>query len=234
MLSFLKILRGQRLIENPTRVLVRSWHKEPIKVAWGKPEIGWTKLNFDGSCKCKTGKASIGGVFRNHEAEFLLGYAESIGRTNSTIAEFAALQRGLELVLENGWNNVWLEGDSKTLVDVISQKRTVRCAEVERHVSHINLMLPALDKCIVTHIFREGNRAADKFAQIGHLLKKPQIWHHPPDEVLRILHEDAEDIPVVYDKWKYCSTCYLYIELKHNFIFCSSISTVAPYCNGAL
>ncbi|KAB5533929.1 hypothetical protein DKX38_017015 [Salix brachista] len=40
--------------------------------------------------------------------EFILCYAESIGRTTIMIAELAALQRGLELVLENGWSNVWL------------------------------------------------------------------------------------------------------------------------------
>lgn len=193
MLTFSNILRYQKLTKNPVQVLIRSCHKEPVPVSWKKPEIGWAKLNFDGSCKCKTGKSSIGGVFRNHKAEFLLGYAESIGKTNSTIAEFAALRRGLELVLENGWSDVWLEGDSKTLVEIIGRKRSVRCAEVQRHVSCINLIITALDNCKVTHIFREGNRAADKFAQMGHQLKKPQIWHVPPNEViLRFCREDAE------------------------------------------
>uniref|UniRef100_A0A5B7ARR2 Putative Polynucleotidyl transferase n=1 Tax=Davidia involucrata TaxID=16924 RepID=A0A5B7ARR2_DAVIN len=193
MLSFSKISKCQGLIQNPVRIFIRNWRKEPIQVAWEKPEIGWTKLNFDGSCKCKTGKASIGGVFRNHNAEFLLGYAESIGRATSTIAELAALRRGLELVLENGWNDVWLEGDSKTLVEIIAERRAVRCAEVQRHISHINKIIPVLNNCIVTHIYREGNRAADKFAQMGHHFKKPQIWqHNPPNEVLRFVHEDAE------------------------------------------
>lgn len=180
-------------IQNPIRLLLlRNWHKEPIPVAWEKPEIGWTKLNFDGSCKSR-GKSSIGGVFRNHKAEFLLGYAESIGRSTSTIAELAALRRGLELVLENGWTDVWLEGDAKTLVDIIVQRRQVKCAEVQRYVRHINLVIPKLNNCMVTHIYREGNRVADKFAQIGHQLVKPRIWCNiPPNEVLRMVHEDAE------------------------------------------
>ncbi|OMO76629.1 Equilibrative nucleoside transporter [Corchorus capsularis] len=138
-------------------------------------------------------KGSIGGVFRNHKAEFLLGYAEPIGRTNSVIAELAALRRGLELVLENGYTNVWLESDAKTLVDIIVQKRQVKNAELGRHLHHINLIIPEINNCVVTHIYREGNRAADKLAQMGHQLQKPQIWWHiPPNEVLRIMHEDAE------------------------------------------
>ncbi|KAL3519623.1 hypothetical protein ACH5RR_017772 [Cinchona calisaya] len=193
MLVFSKSFGCVRALKKPVGLLVRNWHKEPIQVAWEKPDIGWTKLNFDGSCKCKTGRASIGGVLRNHDAEFLLGYSEFIGQTNSTIAELVALQRGLELVLENGWRYVWVEGDSKSLVEIIAQKKQVRCAEVQKHVGHINSMIPALKNCILTHVYREGNRAADKFAQMGYHLKKPQIWHHnPPKEVLRIVQEDAQ------------------------------------------
>jgi ribonuclease HI len=180
-------------MQSPVHLFISNWHKEAIPVSWEKPGIGWTKLNFDGSSKGKEGKASIGGVFRNHKAEFLLGYAESIGRANSTIAEVAALHRGLELVRENRWNDVWLEGDAKTLIDIIVQRRQVKCPEVRRHVSDINLIMMELDNCIVSHVYREGNRTADKFAQMGHHLEKPTVWRHiPPDEVLGIVHEDAE------------------------------------------
>ncbi|KAF2305076.1 hypothetical protein GH714_001621 [Hevea brasiliensis] len=117
-----------------------NWHSDPVSVAWEKPKIGWTKLNFDGSCKGREGKASVGGVFRNHKAEFLLGYAESIGRTTNTIAEVAVLRRGPELVLENGWSNVWLEGDAKTFVEIVVKGREVKCAEMRRHVGDINMI----------------------------------------------------------------------------------------------
>ncbi|KAJ4703349.1 Ribonuclease H [Melia azedarach] len=191
MLSFTNFPRCQRLVKSPILILVRNWHKEPIPVAWEKPLIGWTKLNYDGSCKGKTGNSSIGGIFRDHKAEFLLGYAESIGRTTSTIAELSALRRGLELILDNGWHDVWLEGDAKSLVDIIVHRKQVKCAETQKHISDIKSIIPELNNCILTHIYREGNRAADKLAQLGHQLKKPQIWQHPPDEVLQIMHDDA-------------------------------------------
>ncbi|KAL3519625.1 hypothetical protein ACH5RR_017774 [Cinchona calisaya] len=123
MFVFSKSFGCARALKKPVGLLVRSWHKEPIQVVWEKPDIGWTKLNFDGSCKRKAGRASIGGVLRNHDAEFLLGYSEFIGQTNSTIAELVALQRGLELVQENGWRHVWVEGDSKSSVEIIAQKK---------------------------------------------------------------------------------------------------------------
>lgn len=92
MLILSKILGCQRLIQSPVGLLSRNWHKNAIQVAWDNPQIGWTKINFDGSCKCSTGRASIGGIIRDHNAEFLLSYAESIGHTTSTIAEMAALR----------------------------------------------------------------------------------------------------------------------------------------------
>lgn len=191
MSTIFSIYRSFKLAQSPFRVFLRNQHKEPIKVSWKKPDIGWTKLNFDGSCKWETGRASIGGVVRDHNADFLLGYAEPIGKTSSTIAEFAALQRGLELVLESGYTDLWLEGDYTTLVDIIAHKRDVKCVELQKHVSSINLILPEFRNCFVTHVYRQGNRLADKFAQIGHELKQPQVWHAPPSEVMKIVNEDA-------------------------------------------
>ncbi|CAN0852644.1 Putative ribonuclease H protein At1g65750 [Linum grandiflorum] len=183
---------------SPFRVLARNWHKKvPIPVHWERPENGWTKLNFDGSCKGRKGVSSIGGVVRNHRAEFLLGYAEPISTTGSVVAELAALRRGLELVLENGWNNVWLEGDAKSVVEVImrpEKEKRLGCVVAKRHVRDINMIIPEIENCIVSHIYREGNRAADKFAQMGHGLEEPKVWRHdPPDDdiLLRIVREDA-------------------------------------------
>lgn len=195
MLNVINILRCQKLVQSPISQLVRYLHKEPIQVAWKKPRIGWTKLNFDGSCKSISGKASIGGIIRNHNAEFMLGYAESIGQANSTIAELTSIRRGLELLLENGWKyDIWLEGDALTLLDNIKKKRKVRCIEVQRHISYINsILLPEFKNYTMSHIYREGNRVADKFAQMGHHLDEPRIWRDvPPDEVLPIMLEDAQ------------------------------------------
>ncbi|PKI58529.1 hypothetical protein CRG98_021090 [Punica granatum] len=188
-------LAGRLLAQYPAICLIqKSWfHKKPIPVSWSRPEFGWTKLNFDGSSLGRTGESSIGGVFRNHNAEFLLGYSEPIGKTTSTVAELIALRRGLELVLENDWSSVWLEGDAKTLVEILVRKRRVKCEEVQEQLSLINLIIPELENCIISHVFREGNRAADKLARMGHLSKKARIWRYvPPDEVLPIVLEDAE------------------------------------------
>lgn len=194
--TFLTIFKANRpLAPYPVIHLIQKslLHKKPIPVTWSRPELGWTKLNFDGSSNVSTGEASIGGVFRNHKAEFLLGYAEPIGKTTSTVAELVALRRGLELVLENDWNRVWLEGDEKSLVEIIVRKRRAKCEEVREQVSLINSIISELESCIISHVFREGNRAADKFARMGHLSNKARVWRYvPPDQILPIVLEDAK------------------------------------------
>lgn len=173
----------------------RQWHNKAIPVAWTRPEMGWTKLNFDGSSKGKKspGKASIGGVLRDHEAQFLMGYAEPIGRANSTMAELTALTKGLELVLENGWKDVWLEGDAKDLVEIIIGKREVKCVEARSYFRYIDSLILDLNNFKVTHVYREGNRVANRFASIGHRYKKLEIWREiPPLDTLEIMRRDAE------------------------------------------
>jgi hypothetical protein len=157
--------------------------------------VGRLKLNFDGSSKRASRRASIGGVYRDHEGGFVLGYAERIGKATSSVAELAALRRGLELALENGWLNISIEGDAKTVVDVVRKRAAVRAEEDLRQCEEIAALLPLLDDgdMAVSHVCRAGNRVAHGFAKLGHGVGRPRVWRGvPPEEVLRYLQRDAE------------------------------------------
>ncbi|CAN6200740.1 unnamed protein product [Urochloa humidicola] len=161
--------------------------------AWRKPEAGRLKLNFDGSSKHASRRASIGGVYRDHEGAFVLGYAERIGTATSSVAELAALRRGLELAVANGWRSVWIEGDAMTVVDVVRSRARVRAHEDRRLCGEIEELLPMIDDMTVSHVRREGNRVAHGFAKLGHGAARPRVWRDvPPDEVQRFLRRDAE------------------------------------------
>lgn len=43
------------------------------------------------------------------------------------MVEFVVFKRGLELVLENGWIDLWLEGDVKIIMDIIFKRGRLRC-----------------------------------------------------------------------------------------------------------
>ena len=165
----------------------------PSASAWRKPEAGRLKLNFDGSSKLASRRASIGGVYRDHEGAFVLGYAERIGTATSSVAELAALRRGLELAVANGWRRVWIEGDARAVVDAVRRRARVRAEEDRRLCGEIADLLPLLDDTTISHVRRAGNRVAHGFAQLGHGEARPRVWRGvPPDEVLRFLQRDAE------------------------------------------
>ncbi|KAI3890630.1 hypothetical protein MKW92_050290 [Papaver armeniacum] len=194
-LKFTKLWRHQKLIQNQISAsFARQFHHlEVIKVKWERPDIGWIKLNFDGSMKHKSGLGSIGGVVRNHKGDFLLGYSEPIGKTTSTMAEITALRRGLDLALENGLYNVWFEGDEKRLLEIIANQIPVGPVEIQKRVKIINSILPEFDNYKMTHIYKQGNTTADALAKMGHQLNKPCIWRvRPPKEVLRLVQNDAD------------------------------------------
>lgn len=181
---------------NQGRFFLRNCHNNAIPFSWEKPDIGFIKLNFDGASKFGSNNASIGGVYRNHEGAFLLGYAECIGKATSSVAELVAARRGLELALENGWLSLWLEGDAKNVVDFVIKKRLrLKSKEDIKHAREIKDLVSQLDVLNASHIYRQGNKVADKFAKMGYNYKpnRPKIWRDvPPDEVSRSLQQDAE------------------------------------------
>ncbi|KAJ0988678.1 hypothetical protein J5N97_007034 [Dioscorea zingiberensis] len=162
--------------------------------SWRKPEPGFIKLNFDGTSKDEAQNASIGGVYRNHEGVFMLGYAEHIGRGTSSVAELVAAKRGLELALENEWLDLCIEGDAKAVVDLLSNKIVLKSEEDVRHARDIKMMVSMLRRFNASHVYRRGNRVADKFAEMGYEMSKPSIWPLiPPIEVLQLLYQDAKN-----------------------------------------
>nr|CAD1823260.1 unnamed protein product [Ananas comosus var. bracteatus] len=176
-----------------TALFSRYRHCNAGSCTWRKPEIGYIKLNFDGASKYGTNNASIGGVFRNHEGIFLLGYAERIGKATSSVAELVAAKRGIELALMNSWLDLQIEGDAKAVVDLITNEMKLRSKEDLRHVRDISAMISQLNDFNASHIYREGNKVADKLAKLGYKMPKPRIWRDvPPNEVLCFLRHDAD------------------------------------------
>ncbi|KAJ3679423.1 hypothetical protein LUZ60_017434 [Juncus effusus] len=172
----------------------RNWHRNPNVPKWKKPEKGIIKLNFDGASKTNTKKASIGGVYRNHEGVFLLGYSEHIGKATSSVAELVAAKRGLEIAVKNGFLDVWIEGDAKFVVDMLNKPGKIRTKDHLMHVEEIRVLISMLNCFNASHIYRKGNKVADKLSKIGYTTKKPKLWRNvPPTEIERFLCEDAKE-----------------------------------------
>ena len=123
-------------------------------------------MNTDGSSLGNPGLAGDGGLIRDEEGAWVVGFARNIGISSSFIAELWALRDGLMICVNRNFNAVEVEVDARAVIDVLS---ALKCTN--------SLAAPLVDDCkqLATqihqihfkHCFREANRSADKLASMG-------------------------------------------------------------------
>ena len=87
-------------------------------VGWTRPSEGWAKLNSNGFTFGNSEKAGGGGVFRNHDGEWIKGYARPLDYTSSCRAELWALRDGLILAKEMGLHKFIVELDALSVANL--------------------------------------------------------------------------------------------------------------------
>ena len=139
--------------------------KSVIPVGWEKPPRGWVKINTDGSAMKNPNRAGGGGLLRDHEGNWLKGFARGIGYTNSALAELWALRDGLILAKEMGIQQLIIELDALSIVILLNN-----CIEnllMEPLLTDCRNLLQEFPGKRVTHVFREANQCADALAKMG-------------------------------------------------------------------
>ena len=152
-------------------------------VRWERPGQGKLKLNIDGSAQGNSGLASGGGVLRDDQGKWVLGYSKKIGRsgvfaglvitssledwrTSWFLPEWLALRDGLHLCLSKNHLDVEVELDAKIIVDALTTTQ-----QSDQPVS------PLMDDCrsLATrfnhiqfkHCYCEANKCAIGLARKG-------------------------------------------------------------------
>ena len=128
--------------------------------------MNWIKINFDGSAKDIDGKAGCGVIARNHEGIFLASAYMDCGKVIALEAEIQGFLLAVRMANKYGWRKVWFEGDSLTIVQAAWQKKE---SLVWRRSGWWNLRLARIScmEYMISHTYREGNRVADKLANLG-------------------------------------------------------------------
>ncbi|KAK8647854.1 hypothetical protein V6N13_121578 [Hibiscus sabdariffa] len=163
----------------------------PIKwCIWTKPEIGWIKLNTDGSVR--DGNSSIGGLFRDYKGEPLCAFFAKTPHENTFVVELTAIWRGLHLALNLGIRAIWIESDSLSAVKTINGDQpgglTSGC-----YLSEIRKLLGNFEGYRVSHSWREANKAADYISRMDVGLKEAVFWPLDfPDMLHDIIMDDAQ------------------------------------------
>lgn len=132
---------------------------------WERLKSGWCKLSVDGCSMGNLGLSGVGGVIRDHDGNFRLGFSVPIGSCTNTYAEVMGFLFGLQNARHMGFNAIEIEMDSKLIIEWIL---TRRCGlwyleDFWEEIVHY------LDEITFTcsHIYRECNAVADSLAKLG-------------------------------------------------------------------
>lgn len=85
--------------------------------------MNWLKLNTNGASLGNPGKAGRGGVIRDSAGKWVKGFSRSIRLATSVMAECWALKDGLSLATQLGIQNIIVELNAKTIVDLLQSNQ---------------------------------------------------------------------------------------------------------------
>ena len=71
--------------------------------AWRPPIESWFKLNVDGSMHSASGACGCGGVIRDDQGNWVLGFTLRCSHTDILLVQLEAINAGLSLAWEHGY-----------------------------------------------------------------------------------------------------------------------------------
>ncbi|KAK7275016.1 hypothetical protein RIF29_16122 [Crotalaria pallida] len=163
------------------------------QIRWKKPEVGWVKLNVDGSCDhiSNPRSAGCGGVLRDASGNWLLGFSQKLDPSCEVDdTEIAAILKGLELASDMNIKWLVVESDNESVVSIVengTRPNHPQYSSIRRLRSH-----PKWEVKVV-HIRREANQVADRLANNARALPDEFLrkYYYPPANYVRLVEEDA-------------------------------------------
>ncbi|KAK7307034.1 hypothetical protein VNO77_39734 [Canavalia gladiata] len=168
------------------------------QVGWTKPEIGWVKLNVDGSRDHSGPSAGCGGVLRNASGTWCNAFAlklDPIYEAHET--ELQAILVGLERAFKMNVEKLIVESDNESMVNMVEndglkfKNHRPEYGVVERIRE---LRFDPNWQVKLVSINKSANRVAHRLANKARTLSSDvlQIYATPPDKDCELLH--LEDI----------------------------------------
>ena len=164
------------------------------QIRWEKPDLGWLKLNTDGSFDDLSGVAGGGGLIRDEQGNWLAGYTRKVGRANSFVAEAWALRDGLMLCNQLNLSSVIVEFDAKSLVDALNNP-DFNNSVISPLFEDRKQLASQFPRFVIKHIYREANSCADWLANVGRLQRLDFVsYTTPPVDLVPFIMADGQGL----------------------------------------
>ncbi|CAJ2666577.1 unnamed protein product [Trifolium pratense] len=136
--------------------------------------LNFYKCNIDGASCGNLVRASCGGIFRNHNADFAFAFAEPLGVASVYFSEICGAMSAIEIA----YSKNWLETDSSLVVSAFKNPTKPVAWSLRNRWDNILFMITQMNY-IVTHIYGEDNQVADLIANHGLSLAFSTSWLDP-------------------------------------------------------
>ncbi|XP_042490260.1 uncharacterized protein LOC122070199 [Macadamia integrifolia] len=138
------------------------------------------------------GRAGASGIFRDCLGRVLGSYKIFMGITGVFHSKMEGLMEGLICARDLGFNQLWVESDSSSVVMLVQQRKipwfaAQRWAFLKPYLGEINWK--------ISHIFREGNSIADFLARDAAKTGISRSNENFLGHVVELLSRDATRIP---------------------------------------
>jgi ribonuclease HI len=171
------------------------------EVCWQPPVLNWIKCNIDGASIGNPGPSSCGGIFRDHEANFIYAFADPLGISTSFVAEMCGAMRAIEMAFQKNWMHLWLESDSSLVVAAFNNPEKPVAWQLRNRWRNVMFMFRQMN-CVVTHIYREGNQVADSLANHGLTINSLAFWQDSPLFISDCVNRNKLGVP----SFRLCTT----------------------------
>ena len=163
---------------------------------WKPPPLHGYKVNFDRALFERENIAGLGVVIRNHDGLVMASLFEFVPLPSTVIeVETLAARRAVEFVLELGFDNIVLEGDSEVLIKLLNS-----CSKSLAPFGHIMndiIFLASRFTCFsVTHVQRQCNKFAHSLARRAISSSPLAVWMEDvPPNLLSLTQVDLNSLP---------------------------------------
>ncbi|KAF7829792.1 putative calcium-binding protein CML44 [Senna tora] len=147
-------------------------------------------VNTDGSHKPDTDSISCGGVMRDHNGNWVKGFAKKLGKGGVLQAELWSILTGLQILKDMNMDKVIFEVDSMLAVHLVLND----CNQTHplfSLVQRIRRLMEDFWNVNLVHTFRESNRLADTLASQAHYLPSGcHVFYRIPQFCSLVFHDD--------------------------------------------
>jgi len=160
-------------------------------------------IHTDGGSRGNPGPAAAGFVLEDIDGKRLQAKAFFLGETTNNVAEYTALIKALEAARKLGASQVVVHSDSELMVRQLSGAYKVKSEAIRPLFEHANELRSQFESCLVRHVMREKNEAADRLVNQAldahrNVEEKSVPQDHPP--TARAAHKRDESPVGLFDQ----------------------------------